>query len=274
MTRAAVIQMTSGTEVGANLNAARILLMQACEQGAQLAVLPENFALMGRHEHDKLQVAEVQTGNALGQGPMQQWLRATARELGLWIVAGTLPIKTSEPQHVAPACLVVDDRGELRARYDKIHLFDVDVADAHSRYRESNTMLPGTEPVLLETPIGKLGLAICYDIRFPELWRQLSARGAEVFVLPSAFTVPTGQAHWEVLLRARAIENLGYLLASAQAGMHQNGRETFGHSMIVDYWGNVLSCRPDTPGVVVADIDLQALHAQRKSFPALQHRRL
>ncbi len=274
MNKAAVIQMTSGTGVTNNLDAAHALLKQARAQGAVLAVLPENFALMGQHDTDKLAIAETQHGKELGDGPMQQWLRKSARELGMWIVAGTLPIRTDEPGRVAAACLVVDETGELRARYDKMHLFDVDVADAQAQYRESSTMKPGSQPVLLDTPIGKLGLAICYDVRFPELWRALSAQGAEAFVLPAAFTVPTGQAHWDVLLRARAIENLSYLLASGQTGVHQNGRETYGHSMIVDYWGNVLSCRPQEPGVVIAEIDLDALRAQRQKFPALRHRRL
>jgi len=274
MKHAAVIQMTSGTDVETNLHTARDLLQQARDQGAVLAVLPENFALMGQRDADKLHIAETQTGNALGDGPMQQWLHDTARELSMWIVAGTLPILTDEPRRVAAACLVVDEQGNLRARYDKIHLFDVDVADAQARYRESATMKPGSQPMLLDTPVGKLGLAICYDVRFPELWRVLSEQGAEVFVLPAAFTVPTGRAHWDVLLRARAVENLSYLLASAQTGMHQNGRETYGHSMIVDYWGTVLACKASEPGVVVAGIDLDALHEQRAKFPVLKHRRL
>lgn len=274
MTRAAVIQMTSGTDVGANLRAAHELLREAAQQGAVLAALPENFALMGQHESDKLRVAESQTGVTLGDGPMQAWLHDTARELGLWIVAGTLPIKTAEARRVAAACLVVNDQGTLQARYDKMHLFDVEVADATRDYRESNSIAPGTQPVCVDTPVGRLGLTVCYDLRFPELFRFLCQQGAEVFVVPSAFTVPTGQAHWEALLRARAIENLGYVLAPAQTGMHENGRETYGHSLIVDYWGAVLACRDTLPGVTCADLDLGALHEQRQRFPALEHRRL
>ncbi|MGC3979984.1 MAG: carbon-nitrogen hydrolase family protein [Steroidobacteraceae bacterium] len=269
MNQAAVIQMTSSGDVQENLQVAQGLLRQAAEQGAQLAVLPENFVLMGMHEQDKFAIAEQE-----GDGPMQSWLAHTARELGLWIVAGTMPIKIPGESRVAAASLVVNAQGERVARYDKLHLFDVDVEDATRSYRESATMAPGNHPVLLDTPIGKLGMAICYDVRFPELFRHLSAQGAEVFVLPAAFTVPTGRAHWDILLRARAVENLCYVLASAQAGLHANGRETYGHSMIIDPWGEVLACRSDGVGVVTATIDRDSQQAKRRSFPALAHRRL
>lgn len=272
MNKVAVIQMTSGTDVRANLRMAYGLLQQAAEQGAQLAALPENFVLMGLSAQDKFAIAECD-----GDGAMQTWLANAARKLGLWIVAGTLPLKTDNEARVAAACLVVNAQGERVARYDKIHLFDVDVDDATRSYRESATIAPGQQVVLVDTPIGKLGLAICYDVRFPELFRQLSALsangGAEVFVLPSAFTVPTGHAHWDVLLRARAIENLCYLLAPAQTGLHANSRETYGHSMIIDPWGEVLACQPDGPGVVSAEIDLERQRAMRQRFPALMHRR-
>jgi deaminated glutathione amidase len=274
VSNAAVIQMTSSGEVQTNLDNAHALLVQAARQGARLAALPENFALMGRHEQDKLGIAELQTGTSLGDGPLQSWLYDTARELGMWIVAGTLPIKSGVDDRVAAASLVVNEQGVLQARYDKMHLFDVDVSDATAQYRESNTITAGSEPVCVDTPIGKLGLAICYDVRFPELFRLLNAQGAEVFVLPSAFTVPTGRAHWDVLLRARAIENLSYLLAPAQTGKHDNGRETWGHSMLVNYWGEVIAHRDAAPGVVIGDIDLPALHVQRNTFPALRHRRM
>ncbi len=269
MMKAAAIQMTSSTDVQENLRSAFSLLQQAAQQGAQLAALPENFALMGLSEQDKFAIAEND-----GDGPMQTWLANTARELGLWIVAGTLPINIPDEPRVAAACLIVNAHGERVARYDKIHLFDVDVDDATGSYRESSTIAPGQHVMLVDTPIGKLGLAVCYDVRFPELFRQLSSQGAEVLVLPSAFTVPTGQLHWEVLLRARAIENLCYLLAPAQTGRHANGRETYGHSMIVDPWGAVLACRPEGVGVVVAAIDLHSQQALRARFPALAHRRI
>jgi deaminated glutathione amidase len=274
MTKAAVIQMTSGSDVQSNLHIAHALLTLAAQHGAMLAALPENFALMGRHERDKLTLAETQTGSSLGDGVLQTWLHNTARELGLWIVAGTLPIKSDVDDRVVAACLVVNEQGVLQARYDKMHLFDVDVADATAQYRESSTIAAGIKPVCVDTPIGKLGLAICYDVRFPELFRLLNTQGAEVFVLPSAFTVPTGRAHWDVLLRARAIENLSYLLAPAQTGLHDNGRETWGHSMMVNHWGEVIAHRDTGPGMVIGDIDLPTLHTQRKKFPALRHRRM
>jgi deaminated glutathione amidase len=269
MSVAAVIQMTSSANVQENLRTAYELLQQAAQRGAQLAALPENFALMGMSDRDKFAIAESD-----GDGPMQAWLSDTARELGIWIVAGTLPLKLPNESRVAAACLVVDACGERVARYDKIHLFDVDVEDATRSYRESTTIAPGDRVIVVDTPIGKLGLAICYDVRFPELFRHLSARGAEVLVLPSAFTVPTGRAHWEVLLRARAVENLCYLLAPAQTGHHANGRETYGHSMIVEPWGEVLASQADGAGVVTAEIDLAQQSTRRQSFQVLQHRRL
>ena len=269
MSIAAVIQMTSSADLHENLRTAHVLLQQAARRGAQLAALPENFALMGMSDQDKFAIAEQD-----GDGPMQTWLADTARELGIWIVAGTLPIKLPNEPRVAAACLVVNAQGERIARYDKIHLFDVEVDDATRSYRESATIAPGKQVVLVDTPIGKLGLAVCYDVRFPELFRQLSAQGAEVLVLPSAFTVPTGLAHWEVLVRARAIENLCYLLAPAQTGRHANGRETYGHSMIIEPWGEVLASQADGLGVITAEIDLERQRATRQRFQALSHRRV
>ena len=269
MSRVAVIQMTSGGDWQANLQTAYSLLQQAAQAGAQLAVLPENFALMGHHETDKLRIAESEGG-----GPLQDWLCNSARQLGLWIVAGTLPLRVPNERRVAAACLVANAQGEIVARYDKIHLFDVDVTDATQQYRESNTLAPGQQITVVDTSVGRLGLAICYDVRFPELFRQLSAQGAELLVLPAAFTVPTGQAHWEVLLRARAIENLCYMLAAGQVGDHDNGRATYGHSMIIDYWGEIKALSAAGAGVACAEIDLSQLHAQRQRFPALAHRRL
>jgi predicted amidohydrolase len=269
MSRAAIIQMTSSTSVSDNLIAAYDLLRQAAAAGAMLAVLPENFVLMGQHERDKFAVAEQ-----FGAGPVQTWLANTARELKLWIVAGTIPLKLPHESRVAAACLVINSQGECVARYDKMHLFDVDVDDATGSYRESATLAPGNEPVVVDTPLGRLGLAICYDVRFPELFRMLSAKGAQLLTLPAAFTVPTGKAHWEILLRARAIENLSFLLAPAQTGLHANGRETYGHSMIIDPWGEVLAVRSAEPGFVIADIDLERQATLRRRFPALSHRRL
>ncbi len=261
--------MTSTREVAVNLETARDLLEQARAAGAVLAVLPENFALMGAKETDKFAVAE-----APGLGPIQDMLAETASRLGLWIIAGTIPLKLEHDKRVAAANVVFDASGKQVARYDKIHLFDVDLPGRAESYRESATMAPGQAPVVVETPIGKVGLAVCYDVRFPELFRTLERQGAEIFSVPAAFTAATGLAHWEVLMRARAVENLAYVLASAQSGLHASGRETFGDSLIVDPWGKVLDRRPQGPGLVVAEIDLTHQKELRARFPALQHRRL
>jgi nitrilase len=271
MALAAVLQMTSGAFVEANLAAARGLLEQARSAGAVLAVLPENFSIMGRNETDKLGVSEP-----LGEGPIQAFLSRSANELGMWIIGGTMPIEIEgEPTRVAAASLVFDDTGRLVGRYDKIHLFDVDIPEREERYRESATIAPGTGMTVLPTPIGHVGMSVCYDMRFPELFRGLQAQGAQVFSVPSAFTAPTGRAHWELLLRARAVENLCYVLASAQGGHHENGRETFGDSLIVDPWGQILARVAEPgPGVAVAEIDLTLQAELRTRFPALSHRRL
>jgi nitrilase len=267
--------MTSAPEVEANLASARTLLERAHAEGAVIAVLPENFAIMGRQEADKVAVAE-----APGEGPIQSFLGHCARELGLWIIGGTIPLRVdNEPQRVAAASLVFDDRGRCITRYDKIHLFDVDIpsrdgSDRNERYHESATVAPGSLPAVVSTPIGHVGLAVCYDVRFPELFRVLADQGAEVLSLPSAFTAPTGKAHWELLVRARAVENLCYVLAPAQSGTHANGRETWGESLIVDPWGTVLGrLAADGPGVVVAEIDRTLQQELRERFPALSHRR-
>jgi deaminated glutathione amidase len=271
MSVAAVIQMTSSPDVEANLATARGLLERAHAQGAVLAVLPENFAIMGRKEADKIAVAEPG-----GEGPIQAFLGHCARELGMWIVGGTIPIRDqAEPGRVAAACLVFDECGRCVARYDKIHLFDVDIPGREERYRESATVVPGTRPVVTTTPLGRLGMAVCYDVRFPELFRVLQSQGAEVLSLPSAFTAPTGRAHWELLVRARAVENLCYVLAPAQSGTHDNGRETYGDSMIVDPWGHVIARVTEAgPGLAVAEIDRTLQQELRSRFPALAHRKI
>jgi predicted amidohydrolase len=271
MAIAAVLQMTSAASVEANLATARGLLERARAAGAVLAVLPENFAIMGHKEADKVAVAE-----RLGEGPIQACLSRTANELGMWIVGGTIPVALdNEPNRVAAASLVFDDAGRFVARYDKIHLFDVDIPQREERYRESATIAAGTTTTIVTTPVGHVGMSVCYDIRFPELFRNLQAQGAQVFTVPSAFTAPTGRAHWELLLRARAVENLCYVLAAAQGGMHENGRETYGDSMIVDPWGHVLA-RVAEPGagLALAEIDLTQQGELRTRFPALNHRRL
>lgn len=270
MPLAAVLQMTSGASLDANLATARALLERARAAGAVVAVLPENFALMGHQETDKLAAAE-----AYGEGPIQALLARSAAELGLWIVGGTIPLRVKDAERVAAASLVFDATGKPMARYDKMHLFDVDIPQRAERYRESATTAPGAEITVVKTPIGHLGLSVCYDMRFPELYRAMQAQGAEAFAVPSAFTVPTGQAHWEVLLRARAVENLCYVLAAAQGGRHENGRETYGDSMIIDPWGRILARVAEPgPGLALAEIDLDLQRDLRTRFPALTHRRL
>ena len=263
----AAIQMTSGPDVAANLAAAGALLERAAREGARVAVLPENFSFMGRADADKRAVGERD-----GDGPVQQFLGERARTLGLWIVGGTTPISERPGERVAAACLVYNDQGERIARYDKIHLFDVAIPGRAEKYRESANIAPGARQVLVPTPAGLLGLSVCYDVRFPELYRPMAAAGAQWFTVPSAFTVPTGRAHWETLLRARAIENLSYVVAAAQWGRHASGRETYGDSLIIDYWGAILSRLPSGEGVIVGRFDLAAQEVARGDFPALSHR--
>jgi nitrilase len=269
VSKVAAIQMTSGADVAHNLDSARALLRGARQQDATVAVLPENFAFMGRGEAAKLAIAEEP-----GAGPIQEFLAEAARQHGFWIVGGTVPLKVPGEPRVAAACLVYDAKGRQVARYDKIHLFDVDVPGKLESHRESKAVRPGSQPVLVDTPAGRLGLAVCYDVRFPELFRQLLAAGAEWFSLPSAFTVPTGRAHWELLLRTRAVENLCYLVAAAQSGFHDNGRETHGDSMIVEPWGRVVARLPRGTGVIAAELDLARQRRLRQDFPAVDHRRL
>jgi deaminated glutathione amidase len=265
--RIAALQMTSGLDVTANLATARRLLAAARDAGACVAVLPENFAFMGRSEAERREVVE-----SAGSGPVQDAMAGAARELGLWIIAGTTPIALPDDTRPANACLVFDDRGHQVARYDKIHLFDVDLPGRDEGYRESANAAPGRAPVVVETPAGRVGLSVCYDLRFPELYRRLVADGAEILSVPAAFTAPTGRAHWDVLLRARAVENLCYVVAAAQSGLHPNGRETYGDTLVADFWGRVLRRRPRGSGVVVAEVDRAAQQRIRRSFPALSHR--
>jgi deaminated glutathione amidase len=270
----AAIQMNSTADVAVNLAAARDLLEESAGKGARLAVLPENFAFMGAREKDKLAHAEDE-----GRGPIQDFLRHTARRLQISIVAGTIPLRVPGiPDKVYAACLVYDEHGERTGRYDKIHLYDVDVpgaAEGHARYRESATIAAGDlEAKVVDSVAGKLGLTVCYDVRFPELFRRLAAEGAEVLCVPAAFTQKTGEAHWDVLLRARAVENQCYVIAPGQCGTHATGRATYGHSMIIGPWGEVLAERADGPGVVMASLSAARQAELRQTFPALTHRRL
>jgi deaminated glutathione amidase len=270
MSTVAAIQMTSGHRVEDNLEAAAKLLREAKDGGAELACLPENFSFIGLKDADKLAVAEAD-----GSGPVQQFLSETARALGLWILGGTTVIKGDSARRVSNTSLLLDAQGKRVARYDKIHLFDVAIPGRNEQYLESTHVTPGRKVVVADTPVGRLGLSVCYDMRFPELYRELVARGAQWLAMPAAFTVPTGRAHWETLLRARAIENLCYVVAPAQWGTHSSGgRETYGDTLVVDYWGQVLARLPSGIGVITAQFDLERQAETRARFPALENRRL
>jgi len=269
MRKMAAIQMASGPNVEANLLEAERLITRAAEAGAELVVLPENFAIMGMSEADKVTIRE-----RAGEGRIQSYLSDQARRHGVWIVGGTIPLECDHPDKIFAACLLFDPRGQQVARYDKIHLFDVHIVDSGERYVESETIASGNDVVVADTPFGRLGLAVCYDLRFPELFRAMLDRGAEIVALPAAFTAMTGKAHWECLVRARAIENMIYVLAAAQGGYHVNGRETFGDSMVVDPWGAVLDRLRHGSGVVMAGIDRGRLQSTRRNFPCIQHRKL
>jgi nitrilase len=265
--RVAAIQMVSGVDPAANLEAAARLVAEAARQGAGLIVLPEYFCLMGRRDTDKVGLRE-----AYGDGPIQDFLARTARAHGVWLVGGTLPLAAPQPDRVFNSVLVYDPQGRRVARYDKIHLFSFRQGD--EAYEESRTIAPGTEPVAVDCQVGgralRVGLSVCYDLRFPELYRRLGP--VDLILVPAAFTATTGKAHWETLLRARAIENLCYVLASAQGGRHENGRQTYGHSMLIDPWGGVVALQAEGAGVVVGDIDLERIAGCRASLPALAHR--
>jgi len=269
MNRVAAIQMASGPNVDANLNEVGKIIADVVKAGAGLIVLPENFAFMGINESDIVKVAE-----SPGTGKIQNFLSDQAAKHKVWLVGGTLPLKADNPGRVKAACMVFNEKGEQVARYDKIHLFDVELVDSNETYAESKTIEPGNEVVVVDSPFGQLGLAICYDVRFPEMFRAMLQKGAELFAIPSAFTSITGKAHWEIMIRARAIENLSFVIAAAQGGYHISGRETHGDSMIVDPWGTVLDRLPRGSGYVISDMDRERLKNIRRNFPAIDHRRL
>ncbi len=266
--KAACIQLASGSNINANLLEAQRLIEHAAREGARLVVLPENFAYMGARCADMLEISEQDN-----DGPIQHFLSQISQKLGIWLVGGTLPIATASAHRLRAACLLYDDKGQRVARYDKIHLFDVNLVETDEQYVESETIEPGDELCVVDTPFGKLGLSVCYDLRFPEMYRALLDQGMELTVVPSAFTAMTGKAHWDVLLRARAIENFSFILAAAQGGFHISGRKTWGHSMIVDPWGVKLAEQTSGNGPVVAEINMDFLRATRRNFPSLQHRR-
>jgi nitrilase len=271
--KVAALQMVSGTDWQANLVRARALMQQAAQDEVELVVLPEYFCLLGRQDGDKLAIQETP-----GAGPIQEFLARTARELGLWVVGGTLPLSAdaSGPSpRVYNSTLVYTPQGDCVARYDKIHLFRFD--NGRERYDESRVLLSGSQPVTFELPSRdghrwRLGLSVCYDLRFPELYRSYAQVGADLLLVPAAFTHTTGQAHWEMLLRTRAVENLAYVLAAAQGGLHENGRRTWGHSMLVDPWGRVLAEQAEGEAVVRTELQAELLQQCRAQLPALEHR--
>lgn len=265
----AAIQMASGPNIGANLLETERLIAEATESGAELITLPENFAFMGKYERDMLAVGEL-----YGHGPLQDFLSQLAKKYGIWLVAGTIPIKTLNADRVRSACLLFNSQGQQVARYDKMHLFDVHLVDVNEKYMESAAIEPGDCITVTDTPFGKLGIAVCYDLRFPELFRAMLDQDMEILALPASFTAITGKAHWEVLVRTRAIENLIYVIASAQGGYHINGRETHGHSMIVSPWGAILAELQKSNGFISCDLDAEYQATMRRNFPAIQHRRL
>jgi nitrilase len=261
--KVAAIQMASGPYVAANLNEAERLIEIAVNQGAKLVALPEYFAIMGLKETDKVAVREEE-----GKGKIQDFLKKMAKKHKIWLIGGSVPLVSNFANKVRNSCLVYNDKGEQVARYDKIHLFGLDLGNEH--YHEEKTIESGNEIQVVDTPFGKIGLSICYDLRFPELYRAMGE--VNIIVVPSAFTDTTGKAHWETLIRARAIENLSYVIAPAQGGYHLSGRETHGNSMIVDPWGVILDRLPRGSGVVIATMNTQYQQSLRNSLPALKHR--
>lgn len=267
--RVAAIQMTSHSDVEKNLKTAEKYISEAAQKGAKLIVLPEMFAVMGIDQLDKVKIRET-----LGQGRIQDFLSQQAAKYGVWLVGGTIPVAVkNSSEKVHAACLVYDDKGQRVAYYEKIHLFDVTLSGTRESYQESKTTVPGNKVVVLPTPFGKIGLAVCYDVRFPEMFRTMHDQDVECIILPAAFTYTTGSAHWDILVRARAIENQVYIIAAAQTGQHDNGRKTYGHSMIVDPWGMVKANLSEEQGVVIADMDMDYLRKMRGEFPVLLHRK-
>ncbi len=263
--KVAALQMASGPNIQGNLSEARRLIDKAVEQGARMVVLPEYFPLMAMKEEDMVAARERE-----GSGVIQSFLAEMAKKHHIWVVGGSIPLESSVPDKFRNSCLVFDEHGKQVARYDKIHLFNLDLGNEH--YHEGSTIEAGNRVVVIDSPFGRVGVAICYDLRFPELFRAM--KQVDIIVLPSAFTSTTGKLHWETLVRARAIENLSYVIAAAQGGYHVNGRETHGHSMIVDPWGRVLDELPRGSGVVIGEINPNYQASLRASLPALSHRSL
>jgi deaminated glutathione amidase len=274
MINVAAVQMVSTDVVDENLEVAQKLITEAVSRQAKFITLPENFPLMSKEDNDRLATAE-----AFGAGPLQSFLAEQSKQHQIWLLGGTLPLQSGKPDKVLAASLLYNPKGECVAHYDKIHLFDVMVDESlrpsgEESYKESDTFEPGNEIIVAQTEIGNIGLSVCYDLRFPELYRKMHNNNVQIITAPSAFTATTGEAHWESLLKTRAIENLCYVIASNQGGTHVNGRETWGHSMIIDPWGTILASVDKGPGIAVATIDLTKQTKLRNSFPTLSHIKL
>lgn len=270
MTKIAAIQMVSSAKVSENLEMAGKLICDAVEKRSEFVTLPENFPFMGGNERDKLKIVEQP-----GTGVIQDFLAGQARRHHIWLLGGTIPLVATDPNRLRAASLLYTPAGQCAARYDKIHLFDVLVNAAKDEYyKESATIEAGDDLTVADTAIGKIGVSICYDLRFPELYRDMLSHEVQIIAIPSAFTATTGEVHWEALLKARAVENLSYVVASNQGGVHVDNRATWGHSMIIDPWGNILDCVISGAGMAIADIDLQQQEVLRKNFPVLEHRKL
>ena len=268
MPRVAVIQMVSSASVEENLNNAASLLAQAADKGAELVLLPEYFPIISDNERDKIQYQED-----YGSGPLQEFLSGQAKQYKFWLMGGTIPLKSDKPERVLNSCLLFNPEGECTARYDKIHLFDVHVGGkGDESYNESATIAPGSEITIASTPFGNIGMSVCYDLRFPELYRKMSEQDISIITVPAAFTKTTGKRHWELLLKSRAVENLCFVVAANQGGQHSERRATWGHSMIIDPWGDILCSLETGPGVACTDINLNRITELRESFPALKHR--
>ncbi len=268
--KVAAIQMVSSDKVTENLDTAGHLISEASNKQCEFITLPENFPMMGLDERDKLQIIEKP-----GSGPVQEFLSDQARQHGIWLLGGTIPLVANNPDRMRATSLLYNPAGECIARYDKIHLFDVLVDESTDEaYQESGTIEAGDNITVANTAIGSIGLSVCYDLRFPELYRNMLKQDVQIITVPSAFTAITGEAHWEVLLRSRAIENLSYVIASNQGGKHANDRETWGYTMIVDPWGKILDCVKQGAGIAIADIDLEEQSRLRKTFPVLEHRKI
>lgn len=268
MYRVAAIQLSSTADVNYNLQITASLITQAVTEGAEMVILPENFALMGVPLTRFVDICEP-----AGNGLLQDFLATQALRHNIWLIGGTIPLTTDAPQKIRAACLVYNNSGQCVARYDKIHVFDATISDNES-YHESATIEAGQQVIVIDSPIGRLGLAICYDLRFPELFRRMLSQGVELIACPAAFTATTGKAHWDILVRARAIENLCYVITANQVGKHSDGRETYGHSMIVDPWGTILNSLPSGIGITYSDIAREKLLDLRSHFPVQMHRKI